>query len=62
MRKKIQCPFCLEKFAIDIYEDDGNSQELIYDCEICCHPIEIQVSWDPDTEKFQVYTQKSTGF
>ncbi len=62
MRKKVQCPYCFEKFAIEVYPEDGDTQELIYDCEICCHPIEIFATWDPDQEKLILSSQKSTGF
>jgi len=62
MTKRVQCPYCFENFKIEIYPEDGRQQELIYDCEICCHPIEIQVHWDEETRKFQIGLRKSTGF
>lgn len=62
MRKRIQCPYCFEKFSIEIYLEDGEKQELIYDCEVCCHPLEIHVSKDWETEKVILDVQKSTGF
>lgn len=62
MTKRIQCPYCFEKFRIDFYPEEGQSQELIYDCEICCHPIEIKAYWDAENEKMVLDVQKSTGF
>jgi hypothetical protein len=62
MTKKIQCPFCLEKFSITIYPEDGEHQDLIQDCEICCHPIDIKVFVDQETLKISVIVEKSSGF
>lgn len=62
MMKRVQCPYCFEKFKIEIHPEDGRQQDLIYDCEICCHPLEIQVFWDDEAQKFRVNVQKSTGF
>lgn len=62
MQKKIQCPFCFERFAIEIFLEDGGEQEMVYDCEVCCHPIDIKVSLDPETQKAQVSVEKSSGF
>lgn len=62
MNKKIKCPFCFEKFSLEIYPEDGNHQEIIYDCEVCCHPIEINVLWDEFEKRMNVEVKKSTGF
>ena len=43
---EIRCPFCNEKFQIPIYIDDGKSQSFVYDCEICCRPINLIASYD----------------
>ena len=37
----IQCPFCHENFSVPIFKEDGLNQSFVYDCEICCRPIEI---------------------
>jgi Cysteine-rich CPXCG len=58
----VQCPFCREVFSVNLYLEDGESQEMVYDCEICCHPIELAAQWNADTESFVVETQKSSGF
>jgi Cysteine-rich CPXCG len=62
MKKKIQCPFCFEKFAVEFYPEDGESQDVVYDCEVCCHPIDLKLNWDHELEKFIVDVQKSSGF
>ncbi len=62
MQKRVQCPFCFEKFYVEVIPEDGQSQEIIYDCEICCHPIELVIEVDSESEKVYVTAQKSTGF
>jgi hypothetical protein len=62
MNKKIRCPFCLERFSIEVFPQDGEHQELIYDCEICCHPLEVKIHIDPVDEKVSITVDKSTGF
>ena len=61
MVQKVQCPYCFEKFSITLYVEDGETQDITYDCEVCCHPIEIKATWNPDREKFNLYTEKSSG-
>ena len=41
----IQCPFCFEKFGISASQQDGLNQQFIYDCEVCCRPINIEVDF-----------------
>jgi hypothetical protein len=62
MRERIQCPFCFENFSIEIFAEDGVQQELIYDCEVCCHPIEIKVRADAESQTVSLDIHKSTGF
>ena len=42
----IQCPFCFESFSLPCNSESKDSEEIdvqqfIYDCEVCCHPIDI---------------------
>jgi hypothetical protein len=59
MREKVQCPFCLENFVIEVFPEDGEIQEFVFDCEICCNPINIIATWDQDEEKMTLLAQKS---
>ncbi|HMQ68114.1 MAG TPA: CPXCG motif-containing cysteine-rich protein [Ignavibacteria bacterium] len=43
---EFNCPYCGELNYADVYIAEGRSQEFINDCEVCCRPIEIQVSFD----------------
>ena len=37
----VQCPFCFEYILIRIDLTAGETQEFVYDCEVCCRPIDI---------------------
>ena len=62
MQKKIKCPFCLEKFEVIFDEEEKEGDVLIIDCEICCHPIDVMVSRDPETGKVRLLVDRSSGF
>lgn len=62
MNARIQCLFCFEKFSVQFFLEDGETQETIYDCEVCCHPLELTANWDPDREKFSVEVKQGAGF
>jgi hypothetical protein len=46
---KIQCPFCFESFGLPASYTEGEVQSFVYDCEVCCNPIEITLSFDGQT-------------
>ena len=59
---KIKCPFCLERQEVLVEPDDGHHQHLIVDCEICCHPLDVHVSWNEERQKFSATVEKGSGF
>lgn len=44
---EIQCPYCGERFEI-LVDDSAGAQQYIEDCQVCCSPINIAVSFDED--------------
>lgn len=38
-----QCPYCLAEISM-LVDPSISSQEYIEDCEVCCSPIEIQLT------------------
>lgn len=62
MQCKIQCPFCREKFFIDILKEDGSDQEFIWDCEVCCHPIDIHAMWNESHHRFAIHVGRGAGY
>ena len=44
---EVMCPFCWQSFEMPC--DAGASrQTLVYDCEVCCNPLEITYSVSPE--------------
>ena len=45
----VQCPYCGEH--LDVFIDRSvPHQEYIEDCQVCCRPMTLRVSVDPDDE------------
>lgn len=40
-----QCPYCWEEISV-LLDPSVSNQSYIEDCEICCNPIEFQVSFE----------------
>ncbi len=40
---KIQCPYCGEMYST-VVDASAGSQAYIEDCQICCRPIEFQIT------------------
>lgn len=39
---EFSCPYCGEELSIRLDVTAGERQAFIYDCEVCCRPIQIQ--------------------
>jgi hypothetical protein len=47
LEQTIDCPYCGEN--IDVLIDQSEErQDYIEDCQVCCRPIRINVSIEPD--------------
>ena len=46
---EIQCPYCGEMFST-VVDPSAGSQAYIEDCQICCRPIEFQITVGMDGE------------
>jgi hypothetical protein len=42
----VDCPWCGEPLVIAVDPGGGAVQEYIEDCEVCCRPMQLTVSWD----------------
>jgi hypothetical protein len=42
---RVQCPYCWEEIWMEFFPEDGDQQESITDCEVCCNPILYVVSF-----------------
>jgi hypothetical protein len=44
----VQCPYCGEEVELLVDPGGGSVQEYVEDCEVCCRPMLLTVSWDDD--------------
>ncbi len=49
----LACPYCGEPIAL-LLDLTGGSQDYIEDCQVCCQPIQVNLSIDPDQDDYQV--------
>lgn len=50
MDTTVTCPYCGETNAILLDESAGESQEYVEDCQVCCQPWLVRVTFDEDAE------------
>jgi len=44
----VQCPHCGETNVIFIDPGSGSSQKYVEDCQVCCRPWDVRVTFDAD--------------
>ena len=44
----VACPHCGEEIELVVDPGGGSEQEYIEDCEVCCRPMQLTVSWDEE--------------
>ena len=42
------CPYCGEALSLAVDPTAGARQRFVHDCEVCCRPIEVEVTIDRD--------------
>jgi len=42
----VRCPHCGESVEITLDPGSGEDQQYVEDCEICCQPWQVHVSYD----------------
>ncbi len=43
---EFDCPYCGEINYTEVFLSEGKSQSFVYDCEVCCRPIELNINVD----------------
>jgi hypothetical protein len=46
---RVQCPYCWETFVL-LVDASVEQQEYVEDCEICCRPIDFDITIDEQGE------------
>lgn len=44
----VVCPYCGESNEIGIDAGGGNQQDYVEDCQVCCRPWRVTVSFDEE--------------
>jgi hypothetical protein len=45
---EVRCPYCGEPNEIALDPGGGSSQEYVEDCQVCCRPWRVFVSYEAD--------------
>lgn len=45
---EFSCPHCGEDLTMKLDFTAGKFQSFVYDCEVCCKPIQIKIELDGD--------------
>ena len=48
MRSEVRCPYCGELNEIGLDPGSGASQQYVEDCQVCCRPWTVFVTYRPD--------------
>ncbi len=44
----VVCPYCAETVEIGLDPGSGNAQDYVEDCQVCCRPWRVTVSYDEE--------------
>ena len=44
----VACPYCGEEVELAIDPGGGATQQYVEDCEVCCRPMNLTVTWDSE--------------
>lgn len=56
--KEVQCPYCGETIEA-VIDCSVSQQDYIEDCEVCCRPINFNVSIDDEGEPYVVVSHEN---
>lgn len=56
--KEVQCPYCGETIEA-VIDCSIPQQDYIEDCEVCCRPINFDVTVDEDGEPYVVVSHEN---
>jgi hypothetical protein len=56
----VECPYCGEAVDVALDPGSGSRQEYVEDCQVCCRPWNVHVSYD-DTGAADVWVDAADG-
>ncbi len=58
LSSEVHCPYCGEAVEITLDPGSGGSQQYIEDCQVCCRPWQVNVTYRDDGTA-EVYVEAS---
>ena len=55
---EVSCPYCGETVVIGLDAGGGAAQEYVDDCQVCCRPWRVRVSYD-ETGAAEVWVEQT---
>jgi len=55
---EVVCPHCGEKVVIGLDPGGGTAQEYVEDCQVCCRPWRVRLSYD-ETGAAEVWVEEA---
>jgi len=55
----VTCPYCFENFWLAVDPSDGETQRWIWDCEVCCRPIDVSAAWSEEAGEYLCSGERS---
>jgi len=57
MKAAFQCAGCGEWNETNVDESAGKNQSYVEDCQVCCRPNALRVTYDPDAKEFVIVAE-----
>jgi hypothetical protein len=55
---EVACPYCGERVVIGLDPGGGATQEYVEDCQVCCRPWRVRLSYD-ETGAAEVWVEEA---
>ena len=55
---EVACPYCGETVVIGLDPGGGTTQEYVEDCQVCCRPWRVRLSYD-ETGAAEVWVEEA---
>ena len=57
MTSGYQCAACGEWNETSVDSSGGRKQQYVEDCQVCCKPNLLTVTWDSDSADFRIHAE-----
>lgn len=61
MDAEFECAVCYETNSTFVDPTGGASQQYVEDCQVCCHPNVLTISWDDELQMYLITARSELG-